>query len=44
MSKKRSPTDCVASDVDVVGFHPMRHATDKVWGVSCKSWQIGFDP
>ena len=35
--------DCVASDVDVVGFHPMRSGTDKVWVVSCKSWQIGFD-
>jgi hypothetical protein len=36
--------DCVASDVDVVGFHPMRSGTDRVWVVSCKSWQLGFDP
>jgi hypothetical protein len=36
--------DCVASDVDVVGFHPMRTGTDRVWIVSCKSWQSGFDP
>lgn len=36
--------DCVASDIDVVGFHPMRKGTDRVWVVSCKSWQIGFDP
>jgi hypothetical protein len=35
--------DCVASDMDVVGLHPMRNGTDKVWVVSCKSWQIGFD-
>lgn len=36
--------DCVPSDVDVVGFNPMRTGTERVWVVSCKSWQIGFDP
>jgi hypothetical protein len=36
--------DCVASDIDVVGYHPMRKGTDRVWVVSCKSWQAGFDP
>ncbi len=36
--------DCVPSDIDVVGFHPMREGTDRVWAVSCKSWQTGFDP
>jgi hypothetical protein len=36
--------DCVASDVDVVGFHPMRTNDDRVWVVSCKSWQMGFNP
>ncbi len=36
--------DCVASDIDVVGFHPMRQGTDRTWVVSCKSWQAGFDP
>lgn len=36
--------DCVASDVDVIGFHPMREGTGRVWVVSCKSWQAGFDP
>jgi len=36
--------DCVASDVDVVGFHPRRGGYNKVWVVSCKSWQNGFDP
>jgi hypothetical protein len=35
--------DCVASDIDVVGFHPMRKGTDQTWVVSCKSWQAGFD-
>jgi len=36
--------DCVASDIDVVGFHPKRKGHDQVWVVSCKSWQAGFDP
>jgi len=36
--------DCVASDVDVIGFHPMRQGNGRVWVVSCKSWQAGFDP
>jgi hypothetical protein len=36
--------DCVASDVDVIGFHPKREGTERVWVVSCKSWQAGFDP
>jgi hypothetical protein len=36
--------DCVASDVDVVGFNPKRKGVGRVWVVSCKSWQIGFDP
>ena len=36
--------DCVASDIDVVGFHPRRQGCDQVWLVSCKSWQAGFDP
>jgi hypothetical protein len=36
--------DCVASDIDVVGFSPMRQGADRVWVVSCKSWQGGFYP
>ncbi len=36
--------DCVPSDVDVVGFHPLRKGPDRVWVVSCKSWQGGFNP
>ena len=36
--------DCVSSDVDVVGFNPRREGVDRVWVVSCKSWQSGFDP
>jgi hypothetical protein len=36
--------DSVASDVDVVGFNPLRKGPDRVWVVSCKSWQAGFNP
>jgi hypothetical protein len=36
--------DRVASDIDVVGFHPLSEGTDRTWVVSCKSWQSGFDP
>lgn len=36
--------DCVASDVDVIGFHPRREGPEHVWVVSCKSWQAGFNP
>jgi hypothetical protein len=39
--------DCVPSDVEVVGFHPLRplrKGPDRVWVVSCKSWQGGFNP
>jgi hypothetical protein len=36
--------DAVPSDIDVVGFHPMRQGADRTWVVSCKAWQGGFDP
>jgi hypothetical protein len=36
--------DCVASDIDVIGFHPMYEGANRVLAVSCKSWQAGFDP
>lgn len=35
--------DSVASDVDVVGFNPLKKGPARVWVVSCKSWQPGFD-
>lgn len=35
--------DSVASDIDVVGFNPLREGADRVMVVSCKSWQGGFD-
>ena len=35
--------DSVHFDVDVVGIHRLKTGTDRVWVVSCKSWQGGFD-
>jgi len=35
--------DSVASDVDVVGYNPLEQGAARVWVVSCKSWQPGFD-
>jgi hypothetical protein len=32
------------SDIDVLGFNPLLTGTDRVWAVSCKSWQGGFKP
>jgi hypothetical protein len=34
----------VPSDVDVVGYNPKASGTARVWVVSCKAWQSGFDP
>jgi len=34
--------DSVRSDVDVVGYNPNKRGNDRVWVVSCKSWQSGF--
>jgi hypothetical protein len=39
----KAADDSVASDVDVVGFHPRRTGPDRVVVVSCKAWQSGFD-
>ena len=36
--------DSVASDIDVIGIHPTKTGPEKVWVVSCKSWQSGFNP
>jgi hypothetical protein len=35
--------DCVYSDIDVVGYNPKLPEPDRVWVVTCKSWQGGFD-
>ena len=39
----QSRTDSVASDIDVIAYHPRRDGPDRVIVVSCKSWQAGFD-
>src|SRR5258708_38927850 len=36
--------DSVASDIYVVGLHPLLRGKEHVCVVSCKSWQGGFDP
>jgi hypothetical protein len=36
--------DRVASDIDVIGFNPKLEGANRVWVVSCKSWQSGFSP
>jgi hypothetical protein len=38
----RRSADAVRSDVDVVGYNPNERGVDRVWVVSCKSWQTGF--
>ena len=30
------------SDIDVIGYNPLLSEPDRVWAVSCKSWQSGF--
>lgn len=35
--------DRVSSDVDVVGYHPVRTGVEQVVVVSCKAWQDGFN-
>ena len=32
------------SDIDVLGYHPSLRGPNRVWAVSCKSWQAGFNP
>ncbi len=32
------------SDIDVLGFHPLKEGAERVMAVSCKSWQSGFNP
>ena len=32
------------SDIDVLGYHPGLRGPNRVWAVSCKSWQGGFNP
>lgn len=39
-----SAKDSVSSDIDVVGFNPLREGPERVRVVSCKSWQTGLNP
>lgn len=39
-----SKQDSNHSDIDVLGYHPLRKGDMKVVTVSCKSWQKGFNP
>ena len=32
------------SDIDVLAMNPLLDGPEKVWAVSCKSWQSGFNP
>jgi len=38
-----SKKDSNHSDIDVIGYNPKKTGSDRVWVVSCKSWQSGFD-
>jgi len=38
-----SRDDSVPSDIDVLGVNPHARGSSKVWVVSCKSWQAGFN-
>lgn len=40
----RKIEDAVHSDIDVIGVHPTKLGADRVWVISCKSWQSGFWP
>lgn len=38
-----NPDHAVHSDIDVVGINPLKRGSQRVWVVSCKSWQQGFN-
>lgn len=39
-----SNQDSNHSDIDVIGYNPKLKGAERVWVVSCKSWQGGFAP
>lgn len=39
-----SKLDSNHSDIDVLAYNPLQRGPARVWAVSCKSWQAGFDP
>lgn len=36
--------DSVPSDIDVLGFHPLKDGPERVVAITCKSYQQGFHP
>jgi len=42
-SDYHSNKDGVASDIDVIGFHPGKVGADRVQVIGCKAWQDGFE-
>ncbi len=38
-----NPDHAVHSDIDVIGINSLRKGREKVWVISCKSWQNGFN-
>jgi hypothetical protein len=40
--ERNSRDDSVPSDIDVIGYNPNLSGADRVWAVSCKSWQGGL--
>jgi hypothetical protein len=39
-----SKKDSSHSDIDVIGINPLLSGPERVYVVTCKSWQAGFDP
>ena len=37
-----SKLDSNHSDIDVLGYNPLIQGHERVWAVSCKSWQAGI--
>ncbi len=39
-----SNQDSNHSDIDVLAINPLLEGPERVWAISCKSWQSGFNP
>lgn len=39
-----SNQDSNHSDIDVLAINPLLEGHERVWAISCKSWQSGFNP
>lgn len=40
----KTKQDSNHSDIDVLGYNPNASGPDRVWAISCKSWQAGLNP